>query len=48
MKIHYPKLRNMNNALSLSVFIAFKGTNKYIFYFVQLLQMSLFNMYVLI
>ena len=30
MRIHYPKLRNMTYALSLSVFIAFKGTNFYI------------------
>ena len=27
MRIHYPKLCNMTQALSLSVFIAFKGTN---------------------
>ena len=27
MRIHYTKLCNMNHALSLSVFIAFKGTN---------------------
>ena len=31
MEIHYPKLRNMTHALSLSVFIASKGTNFYIF-----------------
>ena len=31
MRIHYPKLRNMTHALSLDVFIAFKGTNFYIF-----------------
>ena len=29
MRIHDPKLRNMAHALSLSVFIAFKGTNFY-------------------
>ena len=32
MMIHYPKLRNMTHALSLSVSIAFKGTN-FIFLF---------------
>ena len=31
MRIHYPKLRSMTHALSLSVFIAFKGTKFYIF-----------------
>ena len=30
MMIHYPKLHNMTHALSLSVSIAFKGTNFYI------------------
>ena len=32
MRIHYPKLRNMTHALSLSVFIAFKGTNFHILF----------------
>ena len=32
MRIHYPKLCNMTLALSLSVFIAFKGTNLYILF----------------
>ena len=27
MRVHYPKLRNMTHALSLSVIIAVKGTN---------------------
>ena len=27
MRIRYPKLSNMTHALSLNVFIAFKGTN---------------------
>ena len=31
MRIHYPKLRSMTDALSLSVSIAFKGTNFYIY-----------------
>ena len=31
MRIHYPKLRNMTHAMSLSVFIAFKGSNFFIF-----------------
>ena len=31
MEIHYPKLRNMTHALSLSVCIASNGTNFYIF-----------------
>ena len=31
MRIHDPKLQNMAQALFLSVFIAFKGTNFYIF-----------------
>ena len=30
MRIYYPKLRNIAHALSLSIFIAFKGTNFYI------------------
>ena len=30
MKIYYPKSRNMAHALSLSIFIALKGTNFYI------------------
>ena len=34
MRINYPKLRNMTRARSLSVFIAFKGTSFFIFYFV--------------
>ena len=32
MRIHYPKWRNMTHALSLSVFIAFKGTNFHILF----------------
>ena len=32
MRIHDPKLRNMAQTLSLSVFIAFKGTNFYTFF----------------
>ena len=32
MRIHYPKLRNMTHALSLSGFIAFKETNFYILF----------------
>ena len=32
MRIHYPKLCNMTYALSLSVSIAFKGTNFYILF----------------
>ena len=32
MMIHGPKLRNMAHALSLSVFIAFKGANFYILF----------------
>ena len=32
MRINYPKMGNMTNALSLSVFIAFKGT-KFLFLF---------------
>ena len=35
MRIHYPKLCNMTQALSLSVFIAFKGTNFLYFYLVH-------------
>ena len=31
MRIHYLKLSNMTHSLSLNVFIAFKGTNFYIF-----------------
>ena len=31
MRIHDPKKRNMVHALSLSVFIAFKGTNVHTF-----------------
>ena len=32
MRIRFPKLRNMTHALSLSVFIAFKGTKYYILF----------------
>ena len=32
MGIHYPKLRNMTHTLTLSVFIAFKGTNFYVLF----------------
>ena len=39
-RIQYPKLRNMTHALSLRVFIAFKGTNRFIFYLL-LLQLVL-------
>ena len=48
MRIHDPKLRNMAQALSLSVFIAFKGTNFYIFIclFQILLGHFLPNLYV--
>ena len=35
MRIHYPKLRNMTHALSLSVFIAFEGSNFSIFIFLN-------------
>ena len=31
MRIHNPKLRNMTHALSLSIFIAFKGSNFSVF-----------------
>ena len=31
MMTHYPVLRNMTHALSLSVFIVFKGSDLYIF-----------------
>ena len=34
MGIHYPKLRNMTHALSLSVLIAFKRSNFYIFIYI--------------
>ena len=33
MRIHYPKLCNMTHTLSLSVVIAFKGTNFFIFFY---------------
>ena len=32
MRIYYPKIRNLTQALSLSGFIAFKGTNFYILF----------------
>ena len=32
MRIHDPKFRNMAHALSLMVFIAFKGSNLYFYY----------------
>ena len=38
MRIHDPELRNMAHALSLSIFIAFKGTNFYIFIFLNILK----------
>ena len=37
MRIHYPKLRNITHAPSLSAFIAFKGTNFLYFYLVHFL-----------
>ena len=35
MRFHYPKLGKMTHALSLSAFIAFKGTNFLYFYVVH-------------
>ena len=38
MKVHYPKLYNMAHLLSLNVFTASKGSNKYILFVLHMLQ----------